>query len=110
MTTAAVAALMAQAEATRKDAFCDAFPHKFPAKARYVRNYLELHDFGLMFMNKSGKNNARISKIKTKKRKYSAVNLHLNLNVITECHHLIRHLNLHLNLNVITDCHHLICI
>ena len=34
--------------------------------------YLQLHEFGLQFMNKSGKNNARISKIQTK-CKYSAV-------------------------------------
>jgi hypothetical protein len=54
-------------------AFCDAFPHKVPAKVRYVRNYLQLHEFGLRFMNKSGKNNNRISKINTK-RKYSIVN------------------------------------
>ena len=53
-------------------AFCAAFQHKVPAKAKGVLNYLQLHDFGLQFMNKSGKNNARISKIQTK-RKYSAV-------------------------------------
>jgi hypothetical protein len=33
---------------------CDAFPNEVPAKARYVRHYLQLPEFGLRFMNKSG--------------------------------------------------------
>jgi hypothetical protein len=57
-------------------AFCAAFPHKVPdpAKAKgVIPNYLQLHEFGLQFVNKRrGKNNARISILQTK-RKYSAV-------------------------------------
>jgi hypothetical protein len=47
-------------------------PPSVPAKAKGVPNYLQLQEFGLKFMNKSGKTTARFSKIQTK-RKYSAV-------------------------------------
>jgi hypothetical protein len=50
-------------------AFKDAFPHKVPAEARYVGNYLQLQYLGLKYFDTSGGNGARISKIDTKKRK-----------------------------------------